>query len=53
MNPPRVLALATAAACVMLAGCVHGPVGPNYVAPAALTAAQSASAGPFLSGGAE
>lgn len=52
MKPLRVLALATAAACVMLAGCAHGPVGPDYVAPAALTAAQSASAGPFLSGGA-
>ncbi|WP_170217252.1 efflux transporter outer membrane subunit [Variovorax gossypii] len=52
MKPPRVLALATAAVCALLAGCAHGPVGPDYVAPAALTAAQSASAGPFLSGGA-
>ena len=52
MKPRRVLALATAAACVMLAGCAYGPVGPDYVAPAALTAAQSASAGPFRSGGA-
>lgn len=52
MKPPRLLALATAAAWVMLAGCAHRPVGPDYVAPAALTAQQSSSAGPFLSGGA-
>ncbi|HZF83452.1 MAG TPA: TolC family protein [Burkholderiaceae bacterium] len=48
----RLLPLAAAAACVMLAGCVHGLAGPDYVAPAALSAEQSDSAGPFLSGGA-
>lgn len=52
MKPPRLLVLATAAASVMVAGCAHGPVGPDYFAPAALSAQRSASAGPFISGGA-
>ncbi|WP_425326733.1 efflux transporter outer membrane subunit [Pseudacidovorax intermedius] len=51
MTPLRVLARTMVAACGMLAGCAQVPVGPDYVAPAALTAEQSASAGPFLSGG--
>lgn len=51
MKLPRVLALTAAAASALLAGCVHGPVGPDYVAPAPLRAGQAASTGPFLSGG--
>jgi len=51
MKLPRVFALATAAAQALLAGCVHGRVGPDYAAPAPLTAAQAASNGPFVSGG--
>ncbi|WP_418120724.1 efflux transporter outer membrane subunit [Variovorax sp. 350MFTsu5.1] len=51
MKLARAFVLATAAAQALLAGCVHGPVGPDYTAPAALTAAQAASSGPFLSGG--
>jgi len=51
VNPFRLLPLGAAAACVMLAGCAHGPAGPDYVAPAALSAERSVSAGPFLSGG--
>ncbi len=43
----RCLIAAAAAAC--LAGCAHSPVGPDYVAPAALSPVQAASAGPFLS----
>ena len=43
--------LATVAAGALLAGCAHSPIGPDYVAPAALSPAQAASAGPFLSAG--
>lgn len=52
MKPLHVLARTAALACGMLAGCAHVPIGPDYVAPAALNAEQSASAGPFLSGNA-
>ena len=41
--------LAAAAAATLLAGCAHSPVGPDHVAPATLSPAQAASAGPFLS----
>ncbi|QNK69270.1 efflux transporter outer membrane subunit [Variovorax sp. PAMC26660] len=45
----RLLAVGTAAG-ALLAGCAHSPVGPDYVAPAPLSAAQATSAGPFQSG---
>jgi NodT family efflux transporter outer membrane factor (OMF) lipoprotein len=44
--------LASAAATgALLAGCAHPPVGPDYVAPAALSADQATSARPFQSAG--
>lgn len=46
--------LATAAAVsALLAGCAHAPVGPDYVPPAPLSFAQSASAGSFRSAGSD
>lgn len=41
---------AAAAAIALLAGCAHPPVGPDYAAPAPLSAAQAASEGAFQSG---
>jgi len=46
----RLLA-ATAAASALVAGCAHSPVGPDYAAPASLSAAQAASAATFQSAG--
>ena len=46
----RLLATA-AAASALLAGCAHAPVGPDYLPPAPLSLAQSASAGTFRSAG--
>lgn len=44
----RLLAVAVAAS-VLLGGCAHPPVGPDYVAPASLSPAQVASEGAFQS----
>src|SRR5690349_16904941 len=46
----RLLAVA-AAASALLAGCAQSPVGPDFVSPAPLSSAQTASAGGFQSAG--
>ena len=50
MRSLSLLTFASAAAASLLAGCAHAPVGPNYVAPAALKPEQADSAGGFQSG---
>ena len=49
MSAMHRLLAAAAVASALLAGCAHSPVGPDYAAPASLSAAQAASAGTFQS----
>ncbi|MET3918879.1 NodT family efflux transporter outer membrane factor (OMF) lipoprotein [Variovorax sp. OAS795] len=51
MNAMSLLLATAAAASALLTGCAHPPVGPDYVPPAPLSLAQSASAGAFRSAG--